>query len=204
MTGITELVIATKNRDKGREIAAILSDLPVTVRGLWEWPEAPDVDETGDTLEANALLKAQSAVIHTGLPAVADDTGLEVDALDGAPGIYSARYAGEAATYADNRAKLLDALAGVAEPQRTARFRTVIALVYPDRTHEAVEGTVEGIITGHERGTKGFGYDAIFLYPSTGKTFAEMTPEAKNAVSHRGQALMALKSRLRELTTDPA
>lgn len=196
-----ELVIATQNRDKGKEIVAILSELPISIRGLWEWPDAPQVEESGDTLAANALLKARSAAAHTGLWAIADDTGLEVDALDGAPGIYSARYAGESATYADNRAKLLSALNGIPAPERTARFRTVIALVRSDGAEETVEGTAEGAITEFERGTGGFGYDSVFFYPPAGKTFAEMTPEAKNAVSHRGVALMALRTRLADILT---
>ena len=199
------IVIATKNRDKGLEIAAILAELPINIRGLWEWPDAPDVEEIGDTLEANALLKARSAVAHTGLWAVADDTGLEVDALGGAPGIYSARYAGAAATYADNRTKLLSALEATPVSKRTARFRTAIALARPDGTHETLAGAVEGTITDTEQGKGGFGYDAVFYYPPAQMTFAEMTPDAKNAVSHRGVALQALKSRLSDIiSADPA
>jgi len=196
LAALRELVIATQNRDKGREIVAILADLPMHVRGLWEWPDAPDVEETGDTLAANAILKAASAARHTGCWAVADDTGLEVDALHGAPGVYSSRYSGPNATYADNRAKLLAALTGVPDAQRTARFRTVIALVGPDGRTETVEGVVEGLILDREQGTGGFGYDAVFYYPPAGQTFAEMNPKAKNGVSHRGRALQALKSRL--------
>lgn len=178
---------------------AILDGLGVTLRGLWEWPDAPDVHETGDTLEANAILKARSAASFTGLWAIADDTGLEVDALDGAPGVYSARYAGPKATYADNCARLLDALDDSPPAQRTARFRTVVALARPDGSAETVEGVVEGRILEHERGQNGFGYDPVFFYPPAGKTFAEMTADEKNVVSHRARALHALRDRLQTL-----
>jgi len=193
------LVIATQNRDKARELSALLATLPVTCRGLWEWPDAPDVEETGQTLEANAMLKAESAARHTGLWAVADDTGLEVDALAGAPGVYSARFAGPGATYAGNRAKLLELLAGVSSRDRTARFRTAVALARPGEKTLVVEGAVEGLITEDERGELGFGYDAVFLHPGLGATFAEVTAEEKNAVSHRGRAAVALCELLSEL-----
>jgi XTP/dITP diphosphohydrolase len=190
------IVVATQNRDKAREMFAILSGLGITLRGLWEWPDAPDVHESGDTLEANAILKARSAAAHTGWWAVADDTGLEVDALGGAPGVYSARYAGANATYADNCAKLLAALSAVPSADRTARFRTVIALAAPDGSAETVEGVVEGRILEHKRGQNGFGYDPVFFWSPKGKTFAEMSAEEKNAVSHRAKALHALRARL--------
>jgi len=190
------LVIATQNRDKAREIEAVLAPLPVNLRGLWEWPEAPEVEESGRTLEANAALKAEAAARFTGMWAVADDTGLEVDALNGAPGVYSARFAGPGATYAGNRAKLLELLLGVSLRHRTARFRTVVALARPGRKTVTVEGSVSGWITEGERGDFGFGYDSVFLYPQTRKTFAEMTPAEKNSVSHRGRALKALRTLL--------
>lgn len=198
------LVIATQNRDKAREIEALLAPLPVTLRGLWEWPDAPLVEETGQTLEANAALKAESATRHTGLWSVADDTGLEVEALHGAPGVYSARFAGEGATYAGNRAKLLDLLTGVSARRRGAQFRTAVALARPSRKTLFVEGSVSGLITEDERGDLGFGYDAVFLYPELGMTFAEMTPAEKNAVSHRGRALMALRDLLTGLLSGGA
>lgn len=195
----TTLVIATQNRDKAKEIEAILQRLPVTMRGLWEWARAPHVEETGQTLEANAALKAESAARFTGLWAVADDTGLEVDALHGAPGVYSARFAGPGATYAGNRAKLLELLAGVSARHRTAHFRTAVALARPGQKTIIVEGSVSGMITEEERGDLGFGYDAVFLHPQTQRTFAEMTPAEKNAVSHRARALLALEGLLEEL-----
>lgn len=195
----TTLVIATQNRDKAKEIEAILQRLPVAMRGLWEWARAPHVEETGQTLEANAALKAESAARFTGLWAVADDTGLEVDALHGAPGVYSARFAGPGATYAGNRAKLLELLAGVSARHRTARFRTAVALARPGQKTVIVEGSVSGMITEEERGDLGFGYDSVFLYPQTRQTFAEMTPAEKNAVSHRARALLALEGLLADL-----
>jgi XTP/dITP diphosphohydrolase len=195
----TTLVIATQNRDKAKEIEAILQKLPVAMRGLWEWARAPHVEETGQTLEANAALKAESAARFTGLWAVADDTGLEVDALHGAPGVYSARFAGPGATYAGNRAKLLELLAGVSARHRTARFRTAVALARPGQKTIIVEGSVSGMITEEERGDHGFGYDSVFLYPQTRQTFAEMTPAEKNAVSHRARALLALEGLLADL-----
>jgi len=193
------LVIATQNRDKGREIMPHLSGVPVQLRGLWEWEDAPDVEETGDTLAANAILKAEAAMHHTGCWAFADDTGLEVDALEGAPGVYSARYAGPGATYASNRVHLLKEMEAVPPAQRTARFRTVIALARPGFPTETMEGAVDGTITETERGTEGFGYDAVFEYSPEGKTFAEMSLPEKNRISHRGRALVALRARLEAL-----
>jgi XTP/dITP diphosphohydrolase len=181
------LVVATKNPDKLVEVRAVLgSAVPsvVLVDGL-EWP---DVDETGDTLEANALLKADAVLAATGIAAVADDTGLEVDALDGEPGVHTARFAGPAATYADNRAALLRALSG--REDRTARFRTVIALVTPDGGRHTVEGVLEGSIATAERGSQGFGYDPIFEVD--GRTLAEIGLDEKNRISHRARALRAL------------
>ena len=199
MSVTRELVIATHNRDKGRELVALLADLPVRLHGLWEWPGATEVPETGTTLAQNAILKAEAAARLTGLWAVADDTGLEVAALGGGPGVYSARFAGVDATYAGNRAKLLDLLAGVPPAQRGACFRTVAALAMGDGAVRTVEGVVHGRITEEERGDGGFGYDAVFLYLPGGRTFAELSAAEKNAVSHRGRALRALKSLLSDL-----
>lgn len=198
------LVVATHNRDKGREMKALLASLPVRLEGLWDWPGAPEVEETGHTLAENALLKAEAAARFTGQWAVADDTGLEVAALGGAPGVYSARFAGPDATYAGNRAKLLDLLDGVPARERTAVFRTVIALARPGLPTLSVEGAVPGSITEEERGLGGFGYDAVFLYPPAARTFAEMSADEKNAVSHRGRALVALVRLLTELLHAPA
>lgn len=166
---------------------------------MWERQDADPVEETGLTLEENALLKAEAASSVTGLWAVADDTGLEVSALGGAPGVYSARYAGLDATYADNRKKLLNELEGVSERDRGARFRTVIALVRPGLPPETMTGVVIGSITTSEQGRQGFGYDSIFYVPSEAKTFAQMTVDEKNLVSHRGLALNQLATRLEEI-----
>jgi XTP/dITP diphosphohydrolase len=185
------LVVATKNPDKLREVRAVLAELAphVTVVEDVEWP---DVAETGATLEENALLKAEAVVHATGMAAVADDTGLEVDALGGAPGVHTARFAGPDATYAENRAALLDALADRSE--RSARFRTVMALACPDGRTLTVEGVLEGVITREERGSGGFGYDPIFAVGDA--TLAEIPEADKNRISHRGRALQALAAAL--------
>lgn len=189
------LVLATANPDKVTEIGAILGD---GVELLPRPASVPDVVEDADTLEGNARLKAVAIVEATGEPAVADDTGLEVDALDGAPGVYSARFAGEDATYADNVAKMLSSLAGHPEPgERRARFRTVALCRFPDGTEVVAEGVVDGWIATEARGAAGFGYDPLFVPDDgDGRTFAEMTPAEKHAVSHRGRAFRALRDAL--------
>jgi XTP/dITP diphosphohydrolase len=184
-----QLILATNNEDKIREIRHLLDDLPVTILTRDDFLEFPDVEETGQTLEENALLKAHAVAEFCELPALADDSGLEVDALDGAPGVFSSRYAGEDATYADNNRKLLEQLKGVSKEKRTARFRCVIAIDWADGTTETVEGVAEGYIAEDIAGNEGFGYDPVFFYPPKGKRFSEMTLEEKNLVSHRGQAL---------------
>lgn len=186
------LVLASANPDKVREIAEILAGHDLLPR-----PEhVGDVDETGATLEDNARLKAVALVEATGEAAVADDTGLEVAALDGAPGVWSARYAGEDATYADNVAKLVAALDGVAD--RRARFRTVALARFPDGSELVAEGVVDGTIAVAPRGEAGFGYDPLFVPDEgDGRTFAEMTAAEKHAVSHRGRAFRALDAMLR-------
>ncbi|MGH9129346.1 MAG: RdgB/HAM1 family non-canonical purine NTP pyrophosphatase [Acidimicrobiales bacterium] len=184
------LVLATANPHKAAEIAAILG----AVAGVSLVPrpfDVADVEETGETLEDNARLKARALADATGEPAVADDTGLEVMALGGAPGVFSARYAGERATYADNVAKLLRALAGVTD--RRARFRTVALVAWPDGRELVAQGSVEGTICDRPRGGGGFGYDPLFVPPGgDGRTFAEMSLEEKEALSHRGRAFRAL------------
>ena len=184
-----QLVLATNNEDKIREIKHLLDDLPVTVLTRDDFLEFPDVEETGATLEENALLKARAIAKFCDLPALADDSGLEVDALNGAPGVYSSRYAGEDCTYADNNRKLIQQLQGVPHEKRTARFRCVIAIDWADGTTDTVEGVAEGYITEKSAGIEGFGYDPVFFYPPEGKRFSEMTLEEKNLVSHRGKAL---------------
>ncbi|MCU0612571.1 MAG: RdgB/HAM1 family non-canonical purine NTP pyrophosphatase [Candidatus Eisenbacteria bacterium] len=193
------LVIATANRDKLREIEELLAGAGIDLAPLNRWPQYESPAETGATLEENAIIKAHGAARHTGLPAMADDTGLEVDALDGRPGIMAARFAGERATYGDNRRKLLGLLAGVPEAGRTAVFRTVAALCFPDGECHTVEGKCPGRITSAERGNGGFGYDPVFLVPALGLTFAEMDDATKNAVSHRGAALVRLRAVIADL-----
>lgn len=189
---MTEVVVATKNPDKIPEIEAVLARLlpdMVVIRGL-DWPE---VEETGATLEENALLKARAAARATGYPAIGDDTGLEVDLLDGAPGVRTARFAGPTASYAENRATLLEALAGTVD--RSARFRTAVAFVTAGGTEIVVSGELAGVITRQERGDGGFGYDSVFEVD--GVTLAEMGEEAKNRISHRARALAALVEAIR-------
>jgi XTP/dITP diphosphohydrolase len=185
------LVVATKNPDKLAEVRAVLAELAPGV-ALVEDAEWPDVPETGGTLRANALLKARAVLEATGTAALADDTGLEVDALDGAPGVHTARFAGPEATYAENRAALLRALEG--REDRTARFRTVVVLAEPSGIETAASGVIEGRITSDERGGGGFGYDPVFEVE--GRTLAEMPETAKNQISHRARALAALVGRL--------
>jgi len=191
---IRELVLATRNRHKGQELASLLSDLGVGIRTLDEFPGAPDVIEDGVTCEANAIKKAREISAWTGLPAVADDTGLEVDALGGRPGVFAARYAGEHATYEDNCRKLIQELVGVPREQRTARFITVAALAAPAHDVRTVTGELRGLIAEQPSGSAGFGYDPVFFLPELGKTLAELTPEEKNRVSHRAKAFSALKA----------
>ncbi len=188
-------VVSTQNRDKLREIRAALSDLPVTLVDLSQFPRIGAVEETGTSLQENALLKAETIHRFTGLPAIADDTGLEVDALDGAPGVYSARFAGQDATYAGNQQRLLEALKGVPADARTARFRTVAVLVDSGERIVA-EGEIGGRIAASPRGANGFGYDPIFIPEGSDLTFGQMTSEAKQEISHRTQAFAALSARL--------
>ena len=196
------LVLSTANRDKAAEIAAILdAELGRMVELLPRPQEVREVEETGDTLEANARLKAEALLRATGIAALADDTGLEVDALDGAPGVYSSRYAGEHASYADNVAKLLAALEAAAATrpeQRRARFHTVAVARFPGGREVVAEGKVEGTIAGRRHGDGGFGYDPVFIPDGgDGRTFAEMSPAEKHACSHRGRAFRALAVGLR-------
>lgn len=195
------LVLATANPDKVAEIGAILGP------GVELAPRpasVPDVVEDADTLEGNARLKAVAIVEATGDAAVADDTGLEVDALGGAPGVFSARYAGPEATYSDNVEHLLRSMAEARRNARTARFRTVLVLTRPDGSELVADGVVEGVIADAPRGTNGFGYDPVFVPAGgAGRTFAEMTLAEKQAISHRGRALRAMAARLRESVLDP-
>jgi XTP/dITP diphosphohydrolase len=184
------LVLATANPDKAGEIVAILGSAVELVPR----PEGiPDVAEDADTLEGNARLKAVAIADATGLPAVADDTGLEVDELEGEPGVRSARYAGEDATYADNVTKLLEAMEGVYPADRTARFRTVALVRWPEGREVVAEGVVEGLIASSPQGESGFGYDSVFVpNDGDGRTFAQMSAAEKHALSHRGRAFRGL------------
>lgn len=196
---IHELVLATRNRHKGEELAALLGDLGIRIRTLDEFPGVPDVVEDGNTCEANAVKKATEIAAATGLPAVADDTGLEVDALDGRPGVYAARYAGEQATYEDNYRKLLRELSGVPRGRRTARFITVAAIALPWNGVQIATGRLEGLIAEEPAGSRGFGYDPVFFLPELGKTLAELSADEKNRISHRAKAFIQARDLLRSM-----
>jgi XTP/dITP diphosphohydrolase len=190
-----KFVIATFNPDKRRELEQVFEGT-ATLVSLADFPGAAPAAETGGTLEENARIKARAAVAHTGLPSIADDTGLEVDALGGRPGVLSARFAGPNATYAENRGRLLEALAGIPLPRRTARFRTVCVASFPDGTELVAAGVLQGRITESPRGESGFGYDAVFEVRGLGATLAELAPDQKNRISHRALAAAELKLKL--------
>lgn len=194
---IPELVLASGNRGKLREIQALLAPVNVMVRSQQDF-DIPEVAETGLTFIENAILKARHASKYAALPAIADDSGLEVDALNGAPGIYSARYAGPDATDLENTQKLIHELAGIEQRRRTARFQCVMVYMrHPtDATPIVCEGTWEGLIVDDPRGENGFGYDPVFYVAELGCTAAELDADTKNRVSHRGQALAKLVKRL--------
>lgn len=185
------LVVATKNPGKLREIREILGS-EVRLLSLTDFPGVGDIAEDGRTFEANAIKKALAVANHTGHVSLADDSGLEVDALDGAPGVYSARFAGEEATDEQNNVKLLQLLEDIPDEQRTAHFRCVIAVCAPDGSVETAEGKAEGRILQCPRGTGGFGYDPLFLVSGLRRTFAELPPAEKNRLSHRGKALQSV------------
>jgi XTP/dITP diphosphohydrolase len=196
--GRVKIVLATANRDKIIEIKHALARLPLEILTREDFPAIPEVVEDGYTLEANALKKGRALLSGTGIMSLADDTGLEVDALGGAPGVFSSRFAGPGATYADNVRLLLEKMRGVPRERRTARFRCVIALVEPTGVEALVEGICEGEITDAPRGEGGFGYDPAFYVPSEKKTFAELSLEEKDRISHRGQALARMGRLLEE------
>jgi XTP/dITP diphosphohydrolase len=193
------ILLATRNPGKAREVRAILKDLPVEIVTLRETAESPQVEEDGRTFEENALKKARTLARWWNGMVLADDSGLEVDVLDGAPGVRSARYAGDDATDAEHNRKLLKELQGVAQERRTARFRCVLALVVPEGCEWVVEGACDGLIAREMRGEGGFGYDPLFLVPGLGLTFAEVAPEVKNRISHRARALARLRTVLQEI-----
>lgn len=192
-----EVIVATKNPGKIQEFKEFFSDFGVRVKSLLDLPQAIEIDETGSTFEANALIKARTIAKIFQVDCIADDSGLEVDYLKGAPGIYSARYAGNHDDEANNE-KLLRELKGVPLKQRTARFVCAIAYVTKDLKETVVRGTVEGVIGFERRGNNGFGYDPLFYIPQYNKTFAEMSVDEKQALSHRGNALRQLKNKLSE------
>jgi XTP/dITP diphosphohydrolase len=188
----TKLILATNNQHKIAELTALLEGSGVTILTKADFPDFPEIEETAATLAENALEKSRAIFHKYDIPAVADDTGLEVEHLGGAPGVYSARFAGEGCTFADNNRKLLRQLEGVPAEHRGARFVTVIAVTYADG-ETCLEGDVHGYIAAEPRGDNGFGYDPVFVYRPLGKTFAEMGPETKNTVSHRAVALGKFK-----------
>ena len=195
---VKELVLATRNPDKGRELSALLGGLGIQIRTLAEFPAVQEVEEDGETCEANAIKKAREVARSTGLPSVADDTGLEVDALGGRPGVFAARYAGEHATYEDNCRKLLGELEGVPKQARRARFLTVAAIAFPDGDIHVTQGSLEGVIAEDPIGDRGFGYDPVFLVPEHGKSLAQLTIEEKNCISHRAKAFAQVRAWLEQ------
>lgn len=194
-----KMVLASKNQKKLTELQAILQQLGVQCMLEQDAGVDLEVEETGTTFEENALLKARAVMQATGLPAIADDSGLEVDALDGAPGVYSARYGGAACrSDADRNRLLLQRMEQVPDTARTARFVSVITCCMPDGTVLTARGSCEGLILREGRGTDGFGYDPLFYVPQEQQTFAQLPPERKNAISHRGKALAAFAEKMKE------
>ena len=196
---VRELIIATRNPDKVREIERLLAGLEVRVRSLSDHPEIPEIPETAGTFAENARAKAAVVARATGAWALADDSGLEIDALGGGPGTQSRRFAGEQATDADRIAKVLGMLEDVADQARTARFQCAVAIAEPSGELHQVSGTCEGRIAREPRGSGGFGYDPIFVPVGESRTMAELTLDEKNAISHRGKALRAAVEMLRRL-----
>ena len=193
------IVLATRNQGKVREFRKILEGFPLEIRSLNDFGPIPEVEEDGETFDDNAYKKALFTAKALGLPAIADDSGLEVEALDGRPGVYSARFAGPDATDADNSAKLLVEMEG--QENRKAAFVTVISIAVPSGPALTYEGRCEGEIISEPRGEDGFGYDPIFLYPELGQTFAEISLEEKNQVSHRGKALAQVAAEADKIAT---
>ena len=196
---MTEFVLATFNRDKARELEALLAGAGITLRTLADFPDASAPVEDGETLLENARIKAQAALAVTRMPAIADDTGLEVGALGGEPGVHAARFAGPGATYDDNVRLLLERMKGVPAERRGARFRTMCVALFPDGREVIGEGVLEGRILEQARGSGGFGYDPVFALPD-GRTLAELTPAEKNGLSHRARAVRDLAEKLAAAT----
>lgn len=188
-----KIVFATTNEGKVKEIKEILGDFPIEVVSMKEMGITADIEENGTTFEENSLIKARALAKLTGLPALADDSGLEVDYLNGEPGIYSARYLGRDTDYDYKNNYIIDKLSGAKGEERSARFVCVISLVLPDGREFVERGVVEGLIGYEQKGENGFGYDPIFYLPEYGKTSAELPPWEKNKISHRGKALTTMK-----------
>jgi XTP/dITP diphosphohydrolase len=194
-----QVIIATKNAGKTREFQALLGKRGVEVKSLLDFPDCPDVEETGSTFAENAILKAEAMARYFNTMVIADDSGLSIDALGGRPGVYSARYAGEEKNDQKNIAKVLSELVGVPFAKRTARFHCALAVAAPGRRTTVVEGTCEGYITEKPQGENGFGYDPIFYVPQKGKTMAQLSAEEKNQISHRAKALEKLDKQWDEI-----
>lgn len=195
-----QLLLASNNADKATEFRSAFSELAITLKTLRDFPQFPPTEEDAPTLEGNAIKKAMEAWERTKMPAVADDTGLEVYYLNGRPGVFSSRFAGPGATYADNCRKLIAELKGVPPRRRRAQFRCVLAFVPDGRTIHTVDGICPGVITESPSGDGGFGYDPIFLPDGYSQTFAEMSVAMKNTLSHRGKAILAMKTVLAGIT----
>ncbi len=191
-----EVIIATKNRGKAKEFVEMFEPLGYSVKTLLDYPEIEDVEETGTTFEENAVLKAETVSKLLGKVVISDDSGLMVDALEGRPGVYSARYAGEQKNDQENMDKVLKELEGVPLEERTARFCCTLAIANPESGTQTFTGTCEGTILEEKRGEYGFGYDPIFFVAEEGKAMAELPPEKKNSISHRANALKKLKEQL--------
>ena len=201
MAELNTIVLATQNRDKREELQEALSEFTVKILSLNDFPFIGEIEEVGQTLLENSMIKAKTVHNLTQLPVIADDTGLEVEALNGAPGIYSARYAGEDVTYEDNVNKLLAEMENIPLENRKAQFRTVISFVDKDR-ELWTEGRIKGIIGESAKGKNGFGYDPVFFVPELEKTFSELSIGEKNKISHRGLAMKKFRILLREYISD--
>lgn len=201
MAELNTIVLATQNRDKREELQEALSEFTVKILSLNDFPFIGEIEEVGQTLQENSMIKAKTVHNLTQLPVIADDTGLEVEALNGAPGIYSARYAGEDVTYEDNVNKLLAEMENIPLENRKAQFRTVISFVDKDR-ELWTEGRIKGIIGESAKWKNGFGYDPVFFVPELGKTFSELSIGEKNRISHRGLAMKKFRILLREYISD--
>ena len=195
---MTEIIFATGNKDKMREIREIMADCDVHIVSMKEAGIRVDIVEDGTTFEENAKIKARAVAAHTDAIVLADDSGLEIDALNKEPGVYSARYMGEDTSYHIKNASLIERLNGVPDEKRTARFVCAVAAAFPDGSVKTVRGTMEGRIGYEEKGENGFGYDPIFYLPEYGCTSAELSGKEKNKISHRGKALRAMKAILQK------